>query len=113
MASQAQEASGPGWVYTVHFDRPLGTTGRNSARHYTGYAAWDVDARLEQHRHGSDAKIMHALEEAGIGFTLVDVRPGGRDDERRLKRRGHHDLRCGICHPQRQEPAAEEPEAGS
>lgn len=33
MAARAEDPGASGWIYTVHFDRPLGTSGRNSASH--------------------------------------------------------------------------------
>ena len=49
-----------GWIYTLHLAAPLGTTGRNHARHYTGWASdAGLLARLESHRSTyADAAIM-------------------------------------------------------
>lgn len=83
-----------GWVYTIHFDKPVSP--HHTAQHYTGWAK-DPHKRLELHRRGWGPKYTRLAAEQGIGFTLVDLRPGTREDERKLKNRGGASRRCPIC----------------
>jgi predicted GIY-YIG superfamily endonuclease len=78
-------------IYLLHLDRPLG-----HARHYVGYAA-DVGKRLEEHRAGRGARMLAVAAERGIGFELVRVWPGGREEERRLKRQHNAPRYCYVC----------------
>ena len=90
-----------GSIYTIHFDKPLGTSGRNAAQHYTGWAK-NWKQRFARHQNGtSGVPIINAALRAGITFQVVDVRRGTRDDERRMKRNGHHVRRCSICKAER------------
>lgn len=83
-----------GWIYTIHFDRPVSP--HHTAQHYTGWAK-DPWQRLEQHRRGWGPKYTRLAAEQGIGFTLVDLRQGTRNDERRLKNQGGASRRCPVC----------------
>lgn len=87
-----------GTVYLIHFDAPLGNTSnpRGQARHYIGYTD-DLPARIETHRRGNGAAIMAAVRRAGIGWEVVRTWAGGRDLERRLKRRKKARCLCPIC----------------
>lgn len=88
----------PGTLYLLHFSSPLGDPGRPrmSARHYLGWAA-DLDTRLAEHRNGAGARITAAAVRAGIELTCTWTAPGTKNDERRLKRNGHHERRCPAC----------------
>lgn len=85
-------------VYLLHFDEPLGDLDnpRGQARHYIG-TAHDVEIRLRQHRKGYGARITQVLWERGIDFKLARTWEGGRDVERRLKRRKNAPKLCPIC----------------
>lgn len=89
-----------GVIYLLHFDKPIGDRQRPgmSAQHYTG---WSKDGklfdRLDRHAQGNGASITKWAVEHGIGWTVVMLKDGTRDDERRLKRNGHHERRCIIC----------------
>ena len=78
-------------VYLLHFAQPL-----QHARHYLGSTA-DLDARLEQHRAGQGARLMEVIADLGIDFQLARTWPGGRDVERRLKRRKEGPRLCPVC----------------
>jgi hypothetical protein len=116
-------------TYLLHFERPIGNTDSKTgyAQHYTGSAA-DLPRRLARHQAGSDAKIMRAVKQAGIGWVLARTWPGGRDRERQIKAQGGASRHCPVCkgqapaveavsqrvpQPQRPAPAvrATEPEA--
>ena len=90
-------------VYLLHFDKPLIGVRRNPAaqrtqiaQHYLGYAG-DVAARIERHRSGQGARLLEVITQAGITFQLAATWPGGRDEERRLKRQHHAARLCPIC----------------
>ena len=78
-------------VYLLHFDRPL-----PHARHYLGSTA-DLDARLAEHRAGHGARLLEVITDLGIDFQLARTWPGGRDVERRLKRRKEGPRLCPVC----------------
>lgn len=80
-----------GTVYLLHFDRPY-----KHARHYTGWAA-DLDARLDQHRHGHGARLLAVLKDAGIGWQLARTWPGDRRRERQIKNMGGASRSCPFC----------------
>lgn len=78
-------------VYLIHFARPL-----HHARHYLGSTA-DLGDRLEQHRAGQGARLMAVITALGIDWQLARTWPGGRDVERRLKRRKEGPRLCPVC----------------
>jgi len=78
-------------VYLLHFDVAI-----HHARHYLGTAV-DVTARLAEHRAGTGARLTAVLRERGGGFVLARTWEGGRDVERRLKRRKESPRLCPIC----------------
>jgi predicted GIY-YIG superfamily endonuclease len=86
-----------GFIYTIHFDEPYA-----HAAHYTGWTS-DLDARLAAHAAGTGARLMEVIKDAGITWTLAEVREGTRNDERRLKNRGGASRRCPICAAKRKE----------
>jgi putative endonuclease len=79
-------AAGEGVVYEIHFDEPIGDPAnpKGWAQHYIGHTT-DLDRRTAEHRRGSDAAIMRAVGEAGIGWHVVRTWPGTRDTERQIK----------------------------
>lgn len=85
-------------VYLLHFSQPLGDPGnpRGQAQHYIGYAD-NLPQRLTTHRMGDGAAIMRACRERGIDFCLARTWPGGRQEERALKRRKKARQLCPIC----------------
>ena len=83
-------------IYLLHFETPY-----RHARHYTGWTAGDLDARLKQHERGTGARLMAVIAEAGIGWTLARTWEGSRTRERQLKRQGGASRRCPICRAQR------------
>jgi len=85
-------------VYLLHFDRPI--SDRHSCQHYLG-SADDLDARIAKHRTNPDARLLQVARERGIGFTVVRTWPGGREEERKLKRRKEGPKLCPICSAKR------------
>jgi predicted GIY-YIG superfamily endonuclease len=57
----------PGTVYLLHFDEPISP--RHTCQHYCGWAA-DLEARIEDHRHGRGARLTEVAHSRGIGFTV-------------------------------------------
>lgn len=82
----------------LHYEKPIGDTTRPRmwAQHYVG-SFW-TPLRLEQHRNGtSDVAIVAAFHSRGIPFTVVCLRPGGKQLERRIKQNGHFKNYCEEC----------------
>ena len=88
-------------VYLLHFSAPLGNE-RHQAQHYLG-SAIDLAARLAEHRDGSGARIMQAVKERGFTFECVRTWPGGRQAERKLKRRKKARQLCPVCRSLRED----------
>lgn len=58
--------NGPkGVVYLIHFNTPF-----KHAKHYVGWTT-DLEARLADHRAGSGSALMAAVNDAGIGWSVV------------------------------------------
>jgi predicted GIY-YIG superfamily endonuclease len=84
-------------VYLVHLDQRLGTDHpKGGAGHYLGQTV-DLDRRLAQHREGTGARILAAAVNRGIGFDVVRTWPGGREEERQLKRQHNAPKLCPRC----------------
>jgi predicted GIY-YIG superfamily endonuclease len=81
-----------GTVYLLHFDRPY-----KHARHYVGWTARNVKKRLAEHEAGRGARLLAVVREAGIGWQLARLWPGGRARERQIKRQGGHARKCPLC----------------
>ena len=83
-------------VYLLHFSRPY-----HHARHYLG-STHDLDARLADHQAGRGARLLEVVVAVGISFEVARTWPGGRKEERRLKRRKASPRMCPICSPRRE-----------
>lgn len=72
-------------IYILEFERPI--SDRHSARFYIGWAKDDTTftARLKHHANGTGAAFCRAAAERGIGFRVVAMLPGSKEDERKLK----------------------------
>ena len=79
--------------YLLHFSVPY-----KHAKHYLGTAE-DLAARLEQHLAGHAARLTQVVVEAGIRLALVRTWPGGRTQERQLKRQKNGPRLCPVCNP--------------
>lgn len=78
-------------VYLLHFDKPY-----HHARHYLG-STDNLENRLAEHRGGKGARLMEVIADAHIGFVVARTWLGGRDLERKLKRRHDSPALCPIC----------------
>ena len=78
-------------VYLLHFDQPY-----KHARHYLGQSE-NVKRRLAEHEAGRGARLLAVVHEAGIGWELARLWPGGPARERQIKRQGGLSRRCPLC----------------
>jgi len=85
-------------VYLLHFDRPIGTTGKGAAQHYLG-STENLKRRLHRHRTGySGSCIVRAFHALGIGFVVARTwEDPDRSRERNMKRNHHIGRACPIC----------------
>jgi predicted GIY-YIG superfamily endonuclease len=81
-----------GTVYLLHFNQPY-----KHARHYVGWTARNIKVRLAEHAAGHGARLLAVVREAGIGWQLARLWPGGRARERQIKRQGGHARKCPLC----------------
>jgi hypothetical protein len=89
--------AGPGTVYLIHFDRPIGGPERyKMAQHYIGWTN-NLPARLAEHASGQGAHLMKIVRDAGISWQLARTWPGGKRRERQLKRQGGASRFCPLC----------------
>jgi predicted GIY-YIG superfamily endonuclease len=103
-------------VYLIHLDQPLGQPQPDEARrerglpdrkreyrphaqHYIGTAD-DLTARINEHRSGQGARFLSVANSAGIDWRVVRTWKGGRQLERKLKRRHDAPRLCPVCNPQ-------------
>ena len=84
-----------GVIYMLHFSQPY-----KHARHYVGWTE-DLLSRLDRHAKGTGARLIDVIWHAGIGFTLIRVCAGTRDNERAIKNAGGAVRYCPACtaHP--------------
>jgi predicted GIY-YIG superfamily endonuclease len=78
-------------VYLLQFEQPY-----KHARHYVGQTG-NVKRRLAEHAAGRGARLMAVIQEAGIGWELARLWPGGSARERQIKRQGGHARHCPLC----------------
>ena len=80
-------------VYLIHFDEKF-----KHARHYIGFVDHNLEAREKKHRDGTGAKILKAVNNAGINWNIVRVwKDGDRNFERSLKNRKKSSDICPCC----------------
>jgi len=82
-----------GDVYIVHFDIPY-----KGCRHYIGFTQLGIIERLKRHKQGNGAKLLNALNKAGINYdvsnTFFNV---SQAFERHLKRQKNSKRFCPLC----------------
>lgn len=87
-------------VYLIHFERPIGSGRFGQAQHYIGFTRGEetLDARMEHHRAGTGARLMHAVTLAGIPWSVARVWvDGSRNFERELKDMHAGNRLCPTC----------------
>lgn len=84
-------------VYLIHFDYPF-----KHARHYIGFVhPGNLEKRMEHHRAGTGARIMRAVTNAGIGWSVVRTwEDAGPEWERHLKNMHGPASFCPVCNPE-------------
>jgi putative endonuclease len=77
-------------VYLIRFSEPLGNA-KHQAQYYLGSCDdGRLDARLAEHRAGRGAAITRAAVQRGARLDVVMTWPGGRREEKAMKRRKNH-----------------------
>lgn len=82
-------------VYLIHFDEPL-----KHARHYVGFVDGDenLQKRMDAHKANQGAKLIRAVNLAGIKWVIARVFSGKcRNFERSLKNTNDIPRYCPIC----------------
>lgn len=93
------DRGGAGTVYLLHLDPPY-----KHARHYTGWAsAGNLGYRLAHHAAGTGANLLRYAAKDGGTWRVARTWPGGRNLERRIKRRGGAARVCPVCRPELEE----------
>lgn len=82
-----------GVVYLLHFAQPF-----KHAQHYVGFCEKlaGVDSRLEYHANGRGSRLMAAVSQAGIDWSIVRLWKGTRSDERALHK-AQSRAYCPVC----------------
>ena len=82
-----------GHVYLICFDKKF-----YHCKHYIGFCYDDVEARLARHRAGHGARLLRAVNLAGIGYHVVKVwHDVDKHFERRLKNYRKSKSFCPCC----------------
>lgn len=81
-------------VYLIHFETKF-----KGVQHYIGYSAEDkFKNRIEHHRKNTGARLMRAVNLAGIKWNVVREWPNENGHfERKLKNQRNHALLCPKC----------------
>lgn len=83
-------------LYLLHFDPPF-----RHARHYLGFSEGDsagqVSVRVNRHIAGNGAKLTKHAVESGCELIHVLTMPGGRNEERRIKKSHNVPRLCPLC----------------
>lgn len=87
-------------VYLIHFE-----TKYKHCNHYIGYCEdGHLLKRFKRHKRGDGAKLLRALNIAGIDYYIIRVwEDGDRDFERKLKNTKNSKRFCPICNPKLKE----------
>lgn len=80
-------------VYLIHFATPY-----KRVRHYIGFTPNDLESRMKKHRNGTGSRLMRAVTNAGIEWSVVRVwQDEGRQFERKLKNQKQSSRFCPAC----------------
>lgn len=80
-------------VYLIHFQTKL-----HHAEHYLGFVERNLAQRIKKHKAGTGAKLLAALNRAGIAWAVVRVwDDGDRAFERKLKNYKKSRCLCPVC----------------
>lgn len=87
----------PAMVYLIHFERKL-----KHAQHYIGFVDGNLPQRIARHKRGSGAKLLRAVNAAGIPWHVARTWPeGSRTFERQLKNYKNARHFCPVCQAQK------------
>jgi predicted GIY-YIG superfamily endonuclease len=89
--ASAHDRLSPGQVYLIHLDQPF-----RHARHYLGWTL-NLERRIAQHRAGTGAKLLRAVNRHGIHWEVVRIWPGGPELEQTLKALKNSPRLCPLC----------------
>ena len=78
-------------LYLMHFDRPY-----HHARHYLG-CTHNLERRVAEHRNGTGARLLRAVNKAGIGYAVVRTWEGYRAEELQMKAQKNAPRYCPVC----------------
>jgi hypothetical protein len=86
-------------VYLLHFLAPIGNPAnpRAMAQHYLGTDLSGQRISVQTVGGHDAARIVAHVQSQGIGFVVARTWPGGREVERRLKRRKNAPKLCPVC----------------
>jgi hypothetical protein len=76
--------------------RPYPAGARTNCRQVQHWTL-DVRRRLAEHAAGRGARLLAVVHEAGIGWELARMWPGGPARERQIKAQGGHSRQCPLC----------------
>jgi predicted GIY-YIG superfamily endonuclease len=81
-------------VYLIHFEKKIG-----HAQHYIGFCYDErFAARIHHHEKGTGSRLLKAVNEAGIKWSVVRQWPNEDGNfERKLKNKKKASLLCPIC----------------
>lgn len=80
-----------GYVYLIHFERPIG-----NARHYVGYTD-DFEKRVTEHRSGKGSQLTRLANEKGINWLVVRVWQNSTLDKEKSIKGMSTRITCPIC----------------
>ncbi len=83
-------------VYLIHFEREY-----KGCNHYLGFCKdGNMDRRPERHKKGDGAKLLRAVNIAGIDYKVARIwEEGDQNFERQLKNQKNARRYCPICCP--------------
>ena len=85
-------------LYLLCFPRGLRRDDRAHVRHYLGFTAGAVEARVADHLDGRGSPLVKAAVRAGLTPVVARTWPDGdRTFERQLKRRRNLPKLCPVC----------------
>jgi len=88
-------------VYLIHFERPY-----HHAQHYLGLTRIGIERRLERHKGQNGARLLRAVQQAGIDYSVVRTWEGEAALERQLKSRKCSRVFCPVCTAERKKRKA-------
>ena len=84
---QVQKQNGGVMIYFIRLNKEMGgKSPRGKARHYVGFCTEGrLHERMQEHRSGQGARLLHAANKKGIKYRVIATMPGNQADERAIK----------------------------